>query len=61
MAITATKLISVGVLFFFMLLTGFWVSRSEKPYGVLRPTLHHVTPYLTTIATGVSLALLHTP
>lgn len=38
--ITPSRLIIAGVLFFFVLASGFWVSRSGRPYSVLILTIH---------------------
>jgi hypothetical protein len=48
-----SKLISTGLFFLFIILSGFWVSRAGKPYSVLLVTIHK----LIGLAAGVYLGL----
>jgi hypothetical protein len=40
MSIIQTKTISTGLFFLFIFLSGYWLSRSGKPYSVLVFTIH---------------------
>jgi hypothetical protein len=48
-----SKLVSTGLFFLFIFLSGFWVSRAGRPYSVLLVTLHK----LIGLAAGVFLGL----
>jgi hypothetical protein len=48
-----SKLISTGLFFLFIILSGFWVSRAGRPYSVLLVTIHK----LIGLAAGVYLGL----
>jgi hypothetical protein len=48
-----SKLITTGLFFLFIILSGFWVSRAGKPYSVLLVTIHK----LIGLAAGVFLGL----
>ncbi|MBN2086290.1 MAG: hypothetical protein JW748_13805 [Anaerolineales bacterium] len=37
---TQLRIIGIGILFLLIFLTGFWVSRSGKPYDTFRMTVH---------------------
>ena len=40
MNVIGSKLISVGAFFLFIFLSGFWVNRMGRPYGMLPVTIH---------------------
>jgi hypothetical protein len=40
MNLIGSKLISVGAVFLFIFLSGFWVNRMGRPYGMLPVTIH---------------------
>ena len=40
MNLIGTKLISVGAFFLFIFLSGFWMSRTGRPHGMLPVTVH---------------------
>jgi hypothetical protein len=49
----STKFISAGLFFFFIFLSGFWLSRTGKPYSTLIFTIHK----LVGLALGIFLIL----
>jgi hypothetical protein len=53
MSMMATKLITVGLLFILIFISGFWLGRTGKPYSTLVITIHK----LIGVATGVFLVL----
>ena len=53
MSIVQSKLFSTGLFFLFILLSGFWLSRSGKPYSSLIVTIHK----LIGLAAGVYLVM----
>jgi hypothetical protein len=53
MGTTQVKYVSAGLFFLFIFLSGFWVSRSGKPYNVLIFTIHK----LIGLGTGVFLVM----
>jgi hypothetical protein len=53
MTLTQSKLVSTGLFFLFIFLSGFWLSRKGRPFSMLLVTIHK----LIGLATGVFLAL----
>lgn len=51
MSLVGSKLVSAGAFFLFIFLSGFWVSRLGRPYGMLPVTVHK----LIALAMGVHL------
>lgn len=52
---TVTKLIVAGLLFFFTLLSGIWVSHSGKPINGVAFTIHKLIALAATIVIGISI------
>ena len=40
---TQLRIIGIGILFLLIFLTGYWLSRSGKPYDTIRMTIHKLT------------------
>jgi hypothetical protein len=53
MSMMQSKLVSAGLFFLFILLSGFWLSRTGRPYSTLIVTIHK----LIGLAAGVFLAM----
>lgn len=54
-----SKLVSAGAFFLFIFLSGFWLSRTGRPYSMLIITLHKLIGLATGIFLGLTVYRIH--
>ena len=59
MNIMGLKLVNAGVLFLFIFLSGFWVRRMGRPYGMLPVTVHKLIALAMGIYLGLTVYRIH--